>query len=152
MPMKFFIGKWTGKGGGEPGIGEYERSYKWLFNGKFIEIHNKSTYPPSANYPKGEVHEDAGFFSYDKACKTFVLRQFHVEGYVNQYKLDSISLDGKTLVFITESIEKIPTGWRARETYQLINSYEFEETFELAAPNENFSPYSKAKFKGKNNP
>jgi hypothetical protein len=31
LPMKFFIGGWTGKGSGEPGMGEYERSYKWLF-------------------------------------------------------------------------------------------------------------------------
>jgi len=152
LPMKFFIGEWTGKGGGEPGIGDYERSYQWLFNGKYIEIHNKSTYPPSANNPKGEVHEDAGFISYDKIRKAFVLRQFHKEGFVNQYKLDSISPDGKTLVFITESIENIPAGWRAKETYQLINDDEFEETFELAAPNENFTPYSTAKFKRKNTP
>ena len=152
LPMKLFIGEWTGKGGGEPGIGDYERSYQWLFNGKYIEIHNKSTYPPSANYPEGEVHEDAGFISYDKARKTFVLRQFHVEGFVNQYKLDSISSDGKTLIFITESIENIPAGWKAKESYQLINDDEFEETFELAAPNENFTSYSTAKFKRKNNP
>lgn len=143
MPMKFFVGEWTGKGGGEPGNGDYERSYKWIFNGRYIEIHNKSAYPPSANNPKGEVHEDLGYISYDKARKTFVLRQFHTEGFVNQYKLDSISPDRKTLVFITESIENIPAGWKAKETYRLINDDEFEETFELAEPNAGFKPYSK---------
>ena len=151
MPMKFFIGDWTGKGGGEPGFGEYERSYKWIFNGKYIEIHNKSSYPPSPANATGEVHEDAGFFSYDKSRKVFVLRQFHKEGFVNQYKLDSISPDGKTIVFITESIENIPLGWRAKETYKLLNPDEFQETFELASPNENFTPYSTALFKRKSN-
>lgn len=146
MPLKFFIGEWTGKGGGEPGIGKYERSYQWMFNNRYIEIHNKSSYPPSDNNSKGEIHEDAGFFSYDKARKTFVLRQFHMEGFVNQYRLDSISKDGKTIVFITESIENIPAGWRAKETYTIINNDEFEEIFELAAPNGAFELYTRAKF------
>ena len=43
-----------------------------------------------------------------------MLRQFHIEGFVNQYKLESISADGKTIVFISEAIENIP----ARATVQ----------------------------------
>ena len=145
LPMKYFVGEWTGKGGGEPGKGEYERSYKWIFNGKYIEIRNKSTYPHSANKPKGEVHEDVGYISYDRIRKKFVLRQFHIEGFVNQYNLDSISPDRKTIVFITESIENIPAGWKAREVYHLISDDEFEETFELAEPNKDFETYTKTK-------
>ena len=49
--------------------------------------------------------------------KTFVFRQFHGEGFVNQYTLDSLSGDKKMLVFVSEAIENIPQGWRARETY-----------------------------------
>jgi len=47
-------------------------------------MRNQSTYPPQAKNPKGEQHEDRGFISYDKARKKFVLRQFHVEGFVNR--------------------------------------------------------------------
>jgi len=74
-----------------------------------------------------------------------MLRQFHIEGFVNQFKLDSISPDKKTLVFITESIENIPTGFRARETYRKLSDNEIEETCEIAEPGKEFSVYSKVK-------
>lgn len=147
LPLKSFIGKWTGESEGQPGKGRYERSYELVLNKKFIEVKNKSTYPPSKDNPKGEVHEDHGFISYDKSRKTFVLRQFHIEGFVNEYKMASISADGKTLVFISESIENIPPDFRARETYQIISNNEFAETFELAEPGKEFEVYSKAVLK-----
>lgn len=90
------------------------------------------------------MHEDHGFISYDKGRKTFVLRQFHIEGFVNQFKIESISLDGKTIVFISEGIENIPTGYRAKESYQIISENEFVEIFELAEPGKEFELYSKA--------
>ena len=147
IPMKAFIGEWRGTGGGEPGEGRYKRTYKFIFGSKFIEIRNKSTYKPQPKNPKGEVHEDVGYISYDKMRKTFVLRQFHKEGFVNQYKLEKISEDGKEMVFVSESIENIPMGWRAKETYRFINNDEFTETFELAAPGKDFEVYSKATLK-----
>src|SRR6187200_1319693 len=100
LPLKSFVGNWKGEGGGEPGKGKYERSYQFILNKKFIEIRNKSTYEPTKQYPNGEVHEDIGYFSYDNSRKTFMLRQFHTEGFVNQFRLDNISSDKKTLVFI----------------------------------------------------
>lgn len=144
LPLSFMIGTWTGTSEGQPGSGKYERSYQFALNKKFIEVRNKSSYPPSKSHPDGEVHEDRGFISYDRGRKTFVLRQFHVEGFVNQFKTESISPDGKTIVFITESIENIPTGYRARETYKIVNQNEFTETFELSEPGKEFEVYSKA--------
>jgi len=143
--LKPFVGQWKGDGGGEPGRGKYERSYQFVLNKRFIEIRNKSTYEPTKQFPDGEVHEDIGYFSYDNGRKTFVLRQFHVEGFVNQFRVDSISPDKKTIVFISESIENIPSGYRAKETYQIISHKEIDETFEIAEPNKDFSIYSKVK-------
>lgn len=148
-PMKFFVGEWTGTSEGQPGKGTYERTYQFILNKKFIEVKNKSTWLPTAQNAKGEVHEDLGYISYDKARKTFVLRQFHIEGFVNQYKLDSLSPDKKTIVFVSESIENIPKGFRAKETYHMISSNEFTETFELAEPNKDFEVYTKATLKRK---
>lgn len=145
--MKYFVGNWKGTGGGQPGEGTYERSYQFIFNNNYIQVKNTSTYPPSGKNPRGEVHEDIGYISYDKARKKFVLRQFHVEGFVNQYTLDSISTDSKTLVFVSESIENIPAGWRAKETYRIVSDNEFTETFELAPPGKEFSVYSTAVLK-----
>ena len=142
-PLQVFVGSWEGKGGGESGKGDYTRSYKSVLNKKYIEIRNKSVYPPTAQLPKGEVHEDWGFFSYDKVRSTFVLRQFHIEGFVNQYKLESISKDGKKLVFVSEAIENIQPGFRARESYDIINDKQIQETFELAEPGKEFEIYSR---------
>lgn len=143
LPLRFLIGSWEGQGVGQPGMGEYERTYRLVLNKRFIEVKNKSVYPSSEKKPKGEVHEDWGFFSYDKGRRTFVLRQFHVEGFVNQYKLDSISTDGRTIVFTSEAIENIPRGWRARETYDILDSNRVRETFELAEPNKEFELYTR---------
>ena len=143
LPLRVFIGSWQGTGHGEPGTGEYLRTYQFVLNKKFIETRNKSTYGPTAENPNGEVHEDWGYFSYDKMRRTFILRQFHIEGFVNQYKLDSISENGKNLVFVSEAIENIPPGWRARESYEILDSDRIQETFELAEPDKPFSVYSK---------
>ena len=51
------------------------------------------------------------------------------------------------MVFVTEAIENIPAGWRARETYQILNDNEFTERFELAAPGQDFKLYSQSAFK-----
>ena len=75
------------------------------------------------------------------------MRQFHIEGYVNQFKADPIAADSKLLVFTTEAIENIPAGWRARETYRIINTNEFTETFELAEPGKDFQIYTTNHFK-----
>lgn len=150
LPMHFFIGNWVGEGKGESGNGKYERSYNWTLNKKFIEVNNESIYPPSDNNKqKGEVHEDIGFINYDGMRNTFMLRQFHIEGFVNQYKLESISADGKTIVFVSEAIENIPQGYRARETCTIINQDEFTEVFEIADPGKDFAGYSAAHLKRK---
>jgi hypothetical protein len=141
-PLEFLVGAWKGQGSGEPGIGEYERDYRFIFNRTFLEVRNRSTYPPSETHPAGEVHEDLGYFSYDKLRQCVVFRQFHVEGFVNQYRLDTISADGTQLVFVSEAIENIAAGWKAKETYQVISENEFMEIFELAPPGQPFGVYT----------
>lgn len=149
QPLRFLVGSWEGTAAGQSGNGKVEREYRFALNGAFIEVKNKSTYPAQEKNPKGEVHEDQGFISFDKLRKKIVMRQFHVEGFVNQYTLTSISDDGKTLVFETESIENIPAGWRGRETYKLTGNDQFTEVFELAAPGKEFSVYSESTLKRK---
>ena len=83
-------------------------------------------------------------FSYDSARKALVLRQFHVEGFVNQYVLQS--QDRQEIVFTSEAIENIPAGYRARATYRVLNQDEFVERFELAERGKDFEPYSEARF------
>ena len=145
--LKFFVGDWQGMSQGEPGQGKGERHYEFALGENFLRVTNKVVYPKQEGNPKGEVHEDFGLYSYDKKQKKFVFRQFHVEGFVNEFLEQDISPDGKTLVFVTNKIENIPDGWRARETYTIVNDNEYTEVFELAEPQKDFSIYSKSRWK-----
>lgn len=144
-PFDFFVGTWQGAGEGRPGLSSVERRYEFVLNGRFLRVENKSIYEPQEKNPNGEVHEDWGLVSYDRTRETFVFRQFHVEGFVNQYVLDPPAEDGQTLRFVTEAIENIPPGWRARETYRKLNDAEFIEVFELAEPGRDFELYSESR-------
>ena len=143
MPFQPFIGTWTGTGDGVDGKGTYERSYQFVLNKKYIEVKNKTVYAPTKENSKGYIHEDVGYISNDKMRNKFVFRQFHGEGFINQYTLDSLSADKKTFVFISEAIENIPKGWRARVTY-VVSENALTEIFHLAEPNKTFEPYTKA--------
>ena len=149
QPMRGFLGSWEGDARGEPGSGKSEREYRLTLNDRFIQVNGKSTYPPQEKNPKGEVHEDVGFISYDKAAQKLILRQFHIEGFVNHYVLDGISEDGRTIVFLSAAIENIPAGWRGRETYQIVSENEFVETFAMARPGKEFATYSETRFRRK---
>jgi len=145
--VAFLVGRWEGSSEGQPGVGTLQREYTRVLNSRFIREQNRSEYPPQDKNPKGETHEHVGMFSFDKSRGRTILRQFHVEGFVNQYVAETGAVvDGK-IVFTSEAIENIPSGWRARETYTLIGPDEFEEVFELAEPGQSFELYSRARLK-----
>ena len=148
-PLRYLVGIWEGTGKGQPGVSKIQREYRFVLNDKYIQVQNKSTYDAQPKNPKGEVHQDWGMMSFDKSRKNFVLRQFHVEGFVNQYVMTSSRVDGKTIVFTSESIENIPAGFRARETYKILGPDEFMEVFEIAEPGKDFELYSEGHFKRK---
>ena len=145
-PVAGFIGRWAGTSEGQPGNGTVERDYERVLGSRFIRVRNRNTYPPQEKNPKGEKHEDEGFYSFDRARKRIVLRQFHVESFVITYVQD---LDAKpgTIAFTSEAIENIPAGYRARETYIMTGPDELEEVFEIAEPGKDFALYSRTRLK-----
>lgn len=144
--LRAFEGRWRGQGSGQPGRSTVQRTYQFILRGRYLHVRNRSVYAPQAKNPKGENHEDWGIFSFDQNRKKLVLRQFHVEGFVNQYVLQHASGHGQELVFVSEAIENIPAGYRARETYRFTDRNRFEETFEIAKPGKDFEVYVKTKF------
>jgi THAP4-like, heme-binding beta-barrel domain len=144
--LGFMIGKWEGTGEGKPGRSVVRREYSRALRSKFIRAVHWSEYPPQERNPKGEVHEDEGFFSFDRARKRFVFRQFHVEGFVNTYVEEPDSTPTR-IVFTSEGIENIPAGYRARETYLVHGPDEIEEVFEMAEPGKPFDVYSRTRLK-----
>jgi hypothetical protein len=145
-PLRFLAGTWRGDQAGQPGRGTAERTYQFILNDRFLQETNTSTYPAKEKNKNGEVHHHMSVISYDIARKLFVFRQFHTEGFVNTYVQQPTS-DDKTIVFVSEAIENIPAGYRARETYTTLSRDEFIERFDIAEPGKDFQLYSEARFK-----
>jgi hypothetical protein len=146
LPLSRLIGEWQGTATGQAGSGNVHRRYVRVLAGKFVQETNTSSYPPQEKNPKGEVHEHMGLFSHDRQRKLLVLRQFHVEGFVNTYRQVSEAGADK-LVFESEHFENLSNSWRARETYEFDGNDRFVETFELAAPGKPFQVYSRTELK-----
>jgi hypothetical protein len=145
-PIRFLQGTWQRTSEGEPGRGTVERSYAFVLKDRFIHERNISTYPPQPANKSGEVHEHWGFFSHDRDRDVLVLRQFHQEGFVNQFAMTKSASTAKKLVFDSENFENLGT-WRGRETYDIISNDEFIETFELGRPGKPLQLYSRNHFK-----
>jgi hypothetical protein len=146
-PLRVFEGKWEGSTTGKPGRGTTSREYRFELDGRFLTQRDKSVYQPADPAAKPVVHEDFGVFSYDSNLKKVVWRQFHNEGMVNEYALESVSADGKSLEFVTTRIENLPAGFRAKKTYRVVSSDEITETFWLAPPGADFAVYTEARIK-----
>jgi hypothetical protein len=146
-PVRFLEGEWIGAAEGEPGIGTVHRSYQFILGYRFLYERNVSAYAPKQPNTGGELHEHWSIMSYDKKRKRLVLRQFHQEGFVNQYVLDEEQSTPKRLVFVSEGFENLDPRWKARETYDVVSPDAFTETFELAEPGKDFQTYSKNTFK-----
>ena len=144
--VRFLAGEWQGESEGQPGKGTVRRSYAFVLGGRFLHERNVSTYPPQPANEKGEVHEHQSFFSHDRARRTLVLRQFHQEGFVNQYVMTPTAA-GAPLVFESEGLENVPPGWKARETYEVASPDGFTETFELSMGGAPFQVYSRTRLR-----
>lgn len=139
-PLARPVGQWRGTAQGEPGTGTVERSYAPNLAGKFIEERNVS------RYDSGEIHHHLAFWIFDRGRGRFVLRQFLEESFVNQFAASTPDFIDAQLVVDSESLENIPAGFRARETYRFGSVDAFEDIFEIAAPGADFQVYSHNRF------
>jgi hypothetical protein len=137
-PFQFFIGNWVGTGEGKSGESTLKREYDFKFNKKFIYYTNRAVFKATEKNKKGEIHEDFGVISYDSIRKKYIFRQFHVEGFINQYTAE-ISPDFKTYTFVSENIENLPSGWKVRLVMKIEGKNKFSERFELAGQGKDFS-------------
>jgi hypothetical protein len=138
-----------GVSSGEPGEGTVEREYRLELRGRFIRSSSRSTYAAQPKNPKGEVHEDTGFISFDRGRKRRVMRPFYVEDAFTQFVAETEGPQAGRWVFVSEASENFPLGpgWRARETYIIHGRDEFEEVFEVAGPGKDFQVYSQTRLR-----
>jgi hypothetical protein len=135
-PMRFLEGIWEG---GEEGVSKVTQIYEFVLGGNFLHMKTRSVFEPTEENPNGEVHEDFGIFSYDRGRKTFVMRGFYVEGFVNTYVMENMSEDGKSFTFMTEHVENAPEGTKAKLEFKVLGENEIEQSFHVAFPGREFS-------------
>lgn len=127
-----FAGDWEGESDGQFGAAVLTKSWSFALNEQFLHCRTKSV-------AASEVHEDWSMLSYDKDRKVFVLREFHSEGYVNQYKVEVFD-EGLMFVFETESVENgFSPGLRAQTTIHFVSEDEIAQEFALASPGEDWN-------------
>lgn len=119
------MGEWNGTGSGFGNESStVETFFKSVMNDRYIEFKNESWFEPTSNTPERDL---------------IFIRQFQVEGYINQYILaDSLSND-TMLVFESESIENFVPGGKARWTIKKISDNQIETIFDVAFPNSDYS-------------
>ena len=138
--IDFIIGNWSGEGSGfGNNKSKINSEFKYVMDGKYIEILNDSKFEPTEKKTEGEHHIDKGFISFDKTRGKIVYRQFNIEGYINRYILnDSLSTENK-LVFETEEIENFMPGGKARWTITMTDENNIETTFDVLFPGKEYS-------------
>ncbi|WP_340113466.1 hypothetical protein [Maribellus mangrovi] len=129
------IGKWEGTGTGFGNAqSEVSANYNWLMNRQYIEVKHHSEFDPTDQNPEGEIHDDQGIISFDKARQVVVFRQYHNEGFFNEYVLNDSLSTKSNLIFETERIENFVPGGRAKFTIKLIGKDEIQTVFDVGFP------------------
>lgn len=132
------IGTWEGEVTGKAGKGKGKTTYEHVLQSKYIYFYNRAEFTPQKANPDGEIHEDMGYFSYDKFTEKGHLRVFYSEGYVSTYQLIDVNTAKKSVTFEAEEHENLPPGFRAKITFYLEKKGIFIEKFELASPGKEY--------------
>ncbi|MDO8378064.1 hypothetical protein [Phenylobacterium sp.] len=132
-PVAALVGDWTGVGEGQPGTSASTRHATRIQAGHFIMVEGRSVYPPQDRNKTGEVHTSLDVWSYDTARKRLMLRQFDSLGFVSTYAQDLDRSRDRWVVMVSEHLENVPAGWRARYTYEFAGPNAYREHFELDA-------------------
>jgi hypothetical protein len=143
--VRFLLGQWEGEGQGRPGLSRVSWTFELVLRGRYLQLRGISVFDPQPASPTGERHEELSLFSWDKRRTALVWRQFNAEGFVNQFVLEKE--DGEELTFVTESIEGLPPGFRAREVLRRAGPDELHARFAIAAPGKDFELYSESRLR-----
>jgi hypothetical protein len=127
----WLVGDWTGVGQGQPGTSGSSRHAARVHGGRFIRVESRSVYPPQTGNDRGEVHTSTDIWSFDRSRGLLVMRQFDSLGFVSTYVQDRAASAGGRIVLVSEQLENVPGGWRARYTYEHPSANEYRELFEL---------------------
>lgn len=146
-PIARLVGDWTGVSEGEPGTAATTRHAMHAQNDHFIFVEGRSDYPKQEKNKAGEIHTQLDVWSYDRARKLIVLRQFDSLGFASTYVEDKVASKNGKLVLVSEHLENVPASLKARYTYEFKGADEYTELFELNENDKGFQTYVSGRFK-----
>ena len=122
--LAFFLGTWEHFNTTDSISHHYEK----VLNGHFIKMKTEARFFPIDG--EASQHQDEGFFSWDKVRNALVFRQFHSEGFINTYVLNSKTSTDKFYVFESEQVEN-GFGLIAKLTIELLSPNEYKMILHL---------------------
>ena len=145
-PFEYLIGDWVGEGGGQPGQGTGEFSFRPDLQNRILVRKNHAAYPPTKDRP-GFTHDDLMVVYRELDSAPPRALYFDSEGHVIHYSVTASS-DQKTIEFVSEALPSTP---RYRLTYVMTGSDTLNIKFEIAPPGkpDSFTTYIEAKAKRK---
>jgi hypothetical protein len=129
--IAWLVGDWAGVGEGQPGTSASSRHVERMLGGRFIRVEARSIYPRQERNRSGDVHTSLDVWSFDRRRNLLVMRQFDSLGFASTYVQDPAASTAGRLVLVSEQMENVPAGWRARYTFENPAPNEYRELFEL---------------------
>jgi hypothetical protein len=149
-PVRFLVGEWGGTTAGEQGTGTVTRRYRFILSGQYLQEQGRASFPPQPLHIDGSVFDHASFLWHDKTRNALLFRQIHQvhqERFNGTYLLSATQSRPTKLVFESERLDSAPATWKARETFEVISTNEYVETFEVAEGDKPFAVQSRIQFK-----
>jgi len=129
------IGRWEGTGTGfGNSTSVVTAEYIWILNKQFLEVKHHAEFEPTDQNAEGEVHDDLGIISFNKERNVVVFRQYHNEGYFNEYVLNDSLSSPTQLIFESERIENFVPGGRAQFTINVQGTDKIQTVFDVGFP------------------
>lgn len=137
----YYLGEWTGEGGGQPGEGSGGFRFDLDLQGQILVRRNFAEYPAIAEKPAYR-HDDL-MIIYRDSQNGFRATYWDNEGHIITYTAE-FSQDKNILTFLGDTV---PTTVRFRFTYNKVNDHVMGIKFEIAPPGrpEEFAPYIEAR-------
>ena len=135
-PIAFLVGDWVGEGGGGPGQGSGEFSFRPDQDGNILIRKNLSNYP-AANGKPAYSHTDLMLVYRDSGATQLRAIYFDDEDHTIHYTVEP-SADGNGVQFVSDAATTLS---RYRLTYRKTGDDRVAIRFEIAPPGKEFATY-----------
>jgi hypothetical protein len=136
-PLHWLIGEWQGYGKFSDRSTLIHKSFFYDVAGMYLIERTIDMFPPDSLTTEFEVHQDFTVYYRHNRDGSILAKGFFVESYVT-FATVEIGDDGRIIVVGMHEVENGPPGMRTRYTIRQRGADQFEATFEIAMPGEDY--------------